>query len=165
MYVRIGPFLLLLCLHHLPHLSCLFQYAVLNLGEEREIKREGEGEVSSGECWSEVMTERQQGDYCAILSRVLSGAWKYKVTILHDNPQVITRSLLLFWSSCHASRCGSCSWKIHFIQVFRQSVPKYKNQNSYCPCLMHAWRPYSLWWHCPNLSMSCQDTWGYSWVW
>lgn len=74
-------------------------------------------------CWSAVMTERQQGDYCAILSRVLSGAWKYKVTILHDNPQVSLRSLLFLWSSCHASRCGSCFWKVHFKWTVQTASP------------------------------------------
>lgn len=56
------------------HLPALFHSAFLNLEEER--KMIGEEGVSSGERWSAVITEKQQGgvegDYCAILSLVLS---------------------------------------------------------------------------------------------
>lgn len=100
------------------------------------------------------MTERQRGDYCAILSRVLSGAWKYKVTILHENPQVITRSVLLLWSSCHASYCGSCFWTIHFSQLLRQSIPKYKkNPDIVIVCCTPGIHIF-VWWNYPRCDSS-----------
>lgn len=115
-------------------------FFVFKSGWERAIKRERErkreGEVFlSAECWSAVMTERQREDYCAILSRMLSGAWKHKVTILNVNPRVITRSLSLLWSSCHARHTVAVVfWRIHIKSV--QTV-KYKNTCSYpCCCLV-----------------------------
>lgn len=104
----------------------LFQSVFLNLGEERaRLRGRGCGGVFIR--WMVICSndwKTAEGDYCAILSRVLPGA---KVTILHDNPQVITRSLLLLWSSRHNSCFVLFCLNIYYNQVFRQSISEYKN--------------------------------------
>lgn len=52
------------------------------------------------------------------------------MTILHDYLQVILRSLLLLWSSCHASQSSSHSWKLQCLNTLNQVFPWWTPKNT-----------------------------------